>query len=668
MKRFILLVICISICSSAIADSVTPQQAAKKAESFFSGGIPTKSGSSVKLIWTWPEVQTKASNGSDPLIYVFERDGGGFAIVAGEDAAHPILGYSATDSFSTTDMPDNLRSFLSWYGEVLQCARDNHWSASPEMREEWNRGMTLADLDNEQSVQLETAQWGQGSPYNDLCPVIDGVRCPSGCVATATAIIMRYHQWPKRGTGELPSYDYDYKGVKGHVDGYRLGHEYQWDNMPMKRPEGGYTEEQSGQIAQLLYDVGVMTKMLYSPYASGAYISNAGKGLLEYFDYDNSMLTARRFYTINLSAIELQKNWENIIRDEIQSYRPVLFTGRPAPGGLGEGHAFVIDGFKDNYFSINYGWGGGSCFFLLTPIDGHEEDLSNYYINQEMVYNIFPNNKQGDDSPNKFDFLLSTCFLNWDYVKRSFQFQEHLYLDVHSVKTDSICFEACLGHFDNQGNLLEWLSDPTSIVVSEPFRSFQVNVNLDGCKFRESVNDGDQLFVLYRYDEQQEWKRPDTIRDSGVTFDLHTPLTQLVTFGLTNDLSDVKRALCRTTEQLGTIMGSNNDWNSFIESHPEVLTVPSIILRVTKDPFIYCCLYSDSYQNSTSINENLSFYFNSPYQEIILPNIYLINSLIGHGAFLKNSNECSCRLWLEPGNYRLVLRKFNEEMTIRFKL
>ena len=52
--------------------------------------------------------QTKAA--ADPAFYVFEREGGGFVIVAGDDRCRPVLGYSFTRPFvDPSAMPESLR-------------------------------------------------------------------------------------------------------------------------------------------------------------------------------------------------------------------------------------------------------------------------------------------------------------------------------------------------------------------------------------------------------------------------------------------------------------------------------------------------------------------------------------------------------------------------------
>ena len=64
----------------------------------------------------WQRVARKgmATPGANAPLYVFNRaDGHGFVIVAGDDAAVPILGYSDEGAFSYDNMPENLRQWLA---------------------------------------------------------------------------------------------------------------------------------------------------------------------------------------------------------------------------------------------------------------------------------------------------------------------------------------------------------------------------------------------------------------------------------------------------------------------------------------------------------------------------------------------------------------------------
>lgn len=57
---------------------------------------------------------------------------------------------------------------------------------------------------------LIQTRWGQESPYNLQAPVVNGLQTVTGCVATAMAQVMYYHQWLKAVTTDIPTYTYTY--------------------------------------------------------------------------------------------------------------------------------------------------------------------------------------------------------------------------------------------------------------------------------------------------------------------------------------------------------------------------------------------------------------------------------------------------------------------------
>lgn len=127
-----------------------------------------------------------ASNGNAAL-YVFNRaDGDGFVIVAGDDAAIPILGYSTEGTFSYDNIPSNLRQWLMLSERYVEACANRQGSARAVQQGEPVVAPLLGDI-----------LWGQGTPYNDMCPTYDGgTHYYVGCVATAATQIMRYHSFP----------------------------------------------------------------------------------------------------------------------------------------------------------------------------------------------------------------------------------------------------------------------------------------------------------------------------------------------------------------------------------------------------------------------------------------------------------------------------------------
>jgi hypothetical protein len=66
-------------------------------------------------------------------------------------------------------------------------------------------------------------------------------------------------------------------------------------------------------------------------------------------------------------------SWRNIMRTEVQAGRPVLLSGF----GSG-GHAFNLDGWRDDdYFHLNWGWGGSfNGWFLINQLNPGGQDFS----------------------------------------------------------------------------------------------------------------------------------------------------------------------------------------------------------------------------------------------------------------------------------------------------
>ena len=64
--------------------------------------------------------------------------------------------------------------------------------------------------------------------------------------------------------------------------------------------------------------------------------------------------------------------WKKLVRDELESNRPVIYSGNNSEGG----HAFICDGYKeDEAFHINWGWGGiSNGYFLLSALDSDGGD------------------------------------------------------------------------------------------------------------------------------------------------------------------------------------------------------------------------------------------------------------------------------------------------------
>ena len=142
--------------------------------------------------------------------YIFTgNDGRGFVIVAADDVARPILGYSA-DAELTQDgeLPAPMQQWLKSIGEQILKAQKDGVQQSADVAEQWMEagvGNTV--------VQLQTAEWGQGAPFNNYCPIDEGTKTLTGCVPTAYAILMKYYNYPLSGKGNASAYVTSTQGI-----------------------------------------------------------------------------------------------------------------------------------------------------------------------------------------------------------------------------------------------------------------------------------------------------------------------------------------------------------------------------------------------------------------------------------------------------------------------
>ena len=517
MKRHFIsfLILILSAQFISFAGIVPIEKARQTAAAFFKAAeVSTRAANPAdfKLLGTFPESKTRSVDEA-PAIYVFERTSGGYAIVSADEVARPVLAYSLNAPFPSWDeIPDNMMAMIRWYADIIGFARSKQWEPFPETRGD-------AGLDPANTVQLNTAQWNQYAPFNNLVKEINGEKPPIGCVATAIAIVMKYHRWPNQGTGILPAYDYRRNGGKYHVDGVTLGHTYNWDLMPDNYLN--CSNEEADQLARLLYDVAVMCKMEFYPGGSGSG-SDTVLRLIEYFGYDKSML-------FNERVLYRVTEWENLIKKDIDNGLPVFY------GGFSDGgHAFVIDGYNGRYFSLNYGWGGTTkylpghdnssiwkYFFTLSPIEGHEEDLLVYNESQNAVFHIMPErgNAAGLDALNSQQDL----FVPYDF-RKGMSFSLHSTISNRSQREITRKFRYVL--FDSKGNAKQLISPEEELTVTN-----EKNKLYEGkCQINVEIEEGDRLCLAALEDDSKTWTPITTLRSCQVVF-TRQPLAEVVEIG-----------------------------------------------------------------------------------------------------------------------------------------
>ncbi|MCQ2165981.1 MAG: C10 family peptidase [Bacteroidales bacterium] len=346
MKRLLIFSLALLCGVFASARTLSQQEAAEYARKFFGN----TTSSSIKQVWTGTSTES-------PAFYAFNHVGGGFVIISAEDAVTPVLGYSHTGSFRVEGMPSNIRGWFSGLEKDIKTVREKNIKAGNDVRAEW--ASIGAKTKGGASVVLETAEWGQGNPYNYYCD-IPGGKAVTGCVATAMAIFMRYMEYPEHGMGSVPSYTTRTYGYK--MTGYSIeDHNYDWSNMPLKSTDVKQAgDDAKHAIATLIHDCGMSVYMDYTSGGSGAGSYSPMVALAKNFGYSASMRHVAK------NSIDDIYEYYALLKGEIDSDRPVLYSASDPGAG---GHAFIIDGYDEDYmWRLNWGWSGSDNGFYTIDL------------------------------------------------------------------------------------------------------------------------------------------------------------------------------------------------------------------------------------------------------------------------------------------------------------
>ena len=387
MKRLLhiqfLLVLLLALGYSPLqAKRITQWQAQQQAYSFWGKQMPQKAKA---------KSRTATTASPSDAYYVFNNDAGGFVIIAGDDAVTPVLGYTSTGTFDAENLPDGLKDLLKSYERQIAALGDNYVA---------NQTATRAGFTGEKL--LKTAEWNQNAPFNKYTPN----NYVTGCVATAGAIVMKHHGYPAKGIG---SHSYTWNGQDLTAN---FEHDYDWANMPTKYTVGN--DEAFDGVARLMSDLGVAVEMKYAKGGSGASMEDLLTALKKYFGYSKY---ARLLAIADLGA----EVWNDRLRAEIDANRPILYSAVDSNKG---GHSFVIDGYKDESFSVNWGWGGYCDGFYrigaLNPETGGKPLGDQYNLSQSAVFSLQPSD--GEEVISNLGFIkvdgyLETMNMNVTDVK-----------------------------------------------------------------------------------------------------------------------------------------------------------------------------------------------------------------------------------------------------------
>ena len=334
------------------AKRISPDTAIQNATDYFAKqkGKKIKESAATSSPGTMTLVQTVKDSNSAPLFYVFSRgNNNGFVIASADDRIVPILGYTDKGNFESVEsLPEGLRYWIDDYKSAIT----NYYAKGTDEIQTASEDADTYFPPIEEKVELF---WGQDSPFNEKSPVIEYMHAPVGCVGLAMAMAMCYQQYPPHGTGTV--------AYTNHYDGQALSYdfskvEFDYENM-QQFYVGDEEQYEIDAVAELCRAAGMSVKSEYRVDGTAADLS--ASAFRNYFNYPSEglALLSREYFT--------PEEWDRLVYEELENDRPVVYRGGGTVGT--GGHAFVIDGYKDGLFHVNWGWyGDANGYFSLNVL------------------------------------------------------------------------------------------------------------------------------------------------------------------------------------------------------------------------------------------------------------------------------------------------------------
>ena len=414
MKRTPLLVFLIWFAVGTWAGRVGEQTALKKASAFMASHARTRGAGSLTRVYLPLETKSAIWSTTDAPLYVFNKDGGGYVVVSGDDRTADILCFSDQGHIDANNLPVNMKSWLQGYVRQIESIPA---SAVPQ-RVATRTGDTKEPLE----TKLKTA-WDQEYPYNLHTPELTyswndtekTTHTATGCVATAIAMVLHYYKYPSElkdsipcyeGTCDIPVTDKEtgktdtVKNMKWQTEDIPVGTPIPWGYIADKYDDQS-SEEAKDAVARLMQYCGAAVNMQYG-IMSCAYSYGQINGLKNVMDYQDVYL---------LNAFEYdEQSWVDAVYYEMSKAGPVIFGGFAPTNG---GHTFILDGYQSvddkDYFYVNWGWSGSdNCYALLSVMEPESQWMKDengnpegFIIQQDMICGLGHQGKGYTTVPNR---------------------------------------------------------------------------------------------------------------------------------------------------------------------------------------------------------------------------------------------------------------------------
>lgn len=355
------------------------------------------------------------------LFFVVNLSPQGFMVISGDNKLHPVYSYSFTCNFNNpsdemnnplkdllvTDMSNRLENNSKLTDQSKEKISQK-WKYYLSENFDTKANTSFIQWPPEGTTSTEGwlgTNWHQSAPYNKYCPMdpVSGERSIAGCPSIALGMIIDYYMTLNETTFTDADDYYHNWGERQ----YTIDDDYVEQDF-LSFPEiNSYftsinTKFDTGEIisdneaAALAFACGVAATQVYSSGASGTF------GVIQAFDAYQKF----NFSNAELLYDDVTSTYETLAENMRNGMPAHLAITDPPPVTMG--HNVVVDGWNtDNYFHVNFGWGGSyNNWYLipeglpygLTALEGIILNIAEPPVNDGTEFYHFSFNEQSSDA------------------------------------------------------------------------------------------------------------------------------------------------------------------------------------------------------------------------------------------------------------------------------
>jgi len=408
------IVVFILLGSVLFARDIRTSEIQKAAENFIAGHAVLQSSPLRKQ--ALPRVQSIRSyfiqDRQEPAGYIVELSPDGFIVFTATTETPPVIAYTLSSSWHEDTSINNPIGYLI-HRSMHRFFKDrsgNTNSEDQDCQNDWRRlsgrspDITQSEPLHQWPEQGTTSTGGwietffiQSWPFNQYCPIdpLTGNRSAVGCVATAMAQIIHYHQYFDQ-TAFSPEDRYITLTHSIHIDNDSTSADFPSFfqlNQKLNLLQEKYQNE-SGcddtDYAVLSFACGLSVEMDFSSYGSSTGTNRSADAFLKQFGYAD----ARYYY---LDSEQSRYDFCRLLKRDAMNGLPSIVSIGSDEGG----HAVVCDGYNtDGFYHFNYGWGAAepvsiheAWFYLPDTVGSTYDEITGGTVNiqpdSEKIESLF---------------------------------------------------------------------------------------------------------------------------------------------------------------------------------------------------------------------------------------------------------------------------------------